>query len=121
MAIEAPMRTRSGAVTDLYDNACELLFAAQQVRQAAGDRAATPALVATIGCLDATLAALREAIDSLRRSAIAELGRDQPIAVAVVEREFAALRDALAAAESVCDQTRERTAPLLAPLTLRRQ
>jgi hypothetical protein len=36
----------------------------------------------------------------------------------VVEREFAALAEALRVAQAACDQTRERTAPILAHLSL---
>jgi hypothetical protein len=69
-------------VTKLYDGGCDLLYAAQQVRAAASDRDATPALAATDGCIDAALA------------------------------------NALRVAQAACDLARERTAPILAHLSL---
>lgn len=112
------------AVTNLYDSACELLFAAQQVRAAAGERGAAPAMAATIGCIDATLDALSHAIGAMRWTAVSELTAgdtptEQAVAAAAIEREFAALAAAITVAQASCDQTRERTAPILAQLTLR--
>jgi hypothetical protein len=121
MASDTAMRRQSGPVTDLYDGACDLLYAAQPVRAAASDRDATPAFAATIGCIDAALDALAEAVSAMRRAAVAELtfpreNRSRP--AVVVEREFAALAEALRVAQAACDQTRERTAPILAHLSL---
>lgn len=121
MASNATMRRRSAPITDLYDSACELLYAAQQVRATASQRSATPAFAATIGCIDAALDALAEAISTMRRSATAELslkGDSVTVPALVVEREFAALAEAVRLAQAVCDQTRERTAPALAQLSL---
>jgi hypothetical protein len=120
MAIDTPMRKQTEPVTRLYDTACELLFAAQNLRAAASDRDATPALPATIGCVEATLDALADAIDDMRCAsiAVASRGEQQHHAPAVLQRELAALEDALRTAGSVCDRTRERAAPILAQLTL---
>lgn len=49
----------------LYDSACELLYAAQQLRDAASDPAAAPAVPATIACVNETLEELREVLASL--------------------------------------------------------
>jgi hypothetical protein len=121
MASNATMRRRSAPVTDLYDSACALLYAAQQVRASAAERGATPAFAATIGCIDAALTALAEAVATMRRTAAAELSAtsdSDAVPALVVEREFAALAEALRLAQAVCDQTRERTAPALAQLSL---
>ena len=56
-----------------------------------------------------------------RRAATAELvatSDSETVPGLVVEREFAALAEALRLAQAVCDQTRERTAPALAQLSL---
>jgi hypothetical protein len=51
----------SGPVTNPYEGACDLLYAAQQLRAAAAERGDAPALAATVGCIDAALGALTEA------------------------------------------------------------
>src|SRR3954469_9019348 len=94
MATDTAMRRQTRPVTNLYDGACDLLFAAQQIRVAASDPDATPALAATIGCIDASLDALVDAISALRRAAVAELTfprEDDSRGAPVVERELAAL------------------------------
>ena len=122
MASDTAMRRRSGAVTNLYDGACDLLYAAQQLREAASDRDATPAFAATIGCVHASLETLADAVSAMRRAAVAELAvASQDGADAAAEdvgREFAALAEAIRIAQTACDQTRERTAPNLAQLSL---
>ena len=122
MATNALMRQRGRSVTQLYDSACELLFAAQQLRAAAGERESAPATAATIGCIDAALEALAEAMSALRRTAVAELtassdSEGEPVSAAVVERELAVVADAIKLAQAACDQARERTAPILVRLT----
>jgi hypothetical protein len=115
------MRRRSASATNLYDGACDLLYAAQRMRAAASERGATPALAATVGCVDAALEALADAVRSMRREALAELriaSAESPAAAAAVDHEFAALVDVLRAAQAACDRTRERTGSLLAQLTL---
>jgi|SRR6478609_4390467 len=120
MAIHAPMGKQKEPVTRLYDCACELLFAAQNLGAAATDRDATPAVAATVGCFDSTLDALADAIGDMRRATVAVTSRgDYPRqAPAVLERELGALEDAVRAAGTVCDRARERTAPILTQLTL---
>jgi hypothetical protein len=120
MAIDAAMRKQREPVTRLYDAACDVLFAAQNLSAAAGDRDAIPAVAATIGCVDAALDALADAIGGMRRAAVAEASRgDNPrSAPAVLERELGALEDAVRETRRVCDRARERTAPTLAQLTL---
>jgi hypothetical protein len=120
MSIDTPMRKQREPVTRLYDSACELLVAAQILGAATADRDATPAVAATVGCIDATLDALANAIGDMRRATVAAASRgDHPRqAPAVLERELGALEDALREARFVCDRTRDRTAPHLAQLTL---
>ena len=119
MSTFTPSRTRGDAVNALYDAGCEVLFAAQQLQTAASRSGSAPAIAATVGCLDASLEAVLEAIRSMKRSALSELGRaDAGRSAEMIEREFDALVDALRAAHRACDQMRERTGPLLAKLTL---
>jgi hypothetical protein len=114
-----PSRTRADDVNALYDGGCELLFAAQQLQTAASRPGTAPAIAATVGCIDASLEALLQAISSMKRSAASELrGSTDDRSVDMIEREFHALADALRTAQGACDQLRERTGPLLAELTL---
>jgi hypothetical protein len=123
MANQALMRQRRNSVTRLYDSACELVFAAQELRSAACERDSAPAMPATIGCIDATLEAVGQAIAAMSRTAVAEVtaarGEGGQAGVAdLVESEFAALADAIRLAQAACDRARERTAPALAQLAL---
>jgi len=79
---------------ELYDSACELLAAAQRLQRAAacGEDVAR-ALPATLGCLEATLAALRKATVTLRQDADAA-------------DELGALGDALGDAERAAERAR---------------
>ena len=56
---------------ELYDQACSLLEAAQGLRAAAGSRRTGPALAATLGCIEASLQQLREAMPGLLDAALA--------------------------------------------------
>jgi hypothetical protein len=109
---------------DLYDQACELLIAAQGVRSAAGARGATPSYAATVGCIDASLEALTGAVAAMRREAAREAERTraagEPLAgAAAAGREFSALAEALSRAHLAAGRMRERLGPFLARLTLR--
>jgi len=61
---------------ELYDQACSLLAAAQGLRAAAGSRHAVPALAASLGCIEASLQQLREAMPELLDTALATAARD---------------------------------------------
>ena len=63
---------------ELYDQACSLLAAAQALRAAAGSRHAAPALAASLGCIEASLQQLREAMPELLDTALATAAQDQP-------------------------------------------
>jgi hypothetical protein len=71
-------------------------------------------------CVDCTLDALADAIGEMRRATVAESSRagHQRQAPVVLERELGALEDAVRAARSVCDRTRERSASTLAQFTV---
>jgi BMFP domain-containing protein YqiC len=117
MSTFASAHNRTDAVNNLYDSACDLLFAVQQIRVAAARPGAAPAIAATIGCIDAGLEELVQAIRAMSRTAVREVLGGSGLAVDVIEREFDALADALTAAHSACDEMRERLAPLMAQLT----
>lgn len=51
---------------DLYDGACVLLDAAQQLELAAGVPGAAPAAAATLGCVEAALDTVARAVDAIR-------------------------------------------------------
>lgn len=115
----APSRTRTDAVNNLYDSACDLLFAAQQIRAAAARPGAAPAIAATVGCLNA--GSRPWSTRSGRCPAVRQLevsGQDLSVTADAIEREFDALADVVTAAHTACDEMRERIGPLMAQLTL---
>jgi hypothetical protein len=121
---DAPTPVERDPANDLYDRACELLLAAQGLRSAAGARGATPSYAATVGCIDASLAALTDAVAAMRRGAASEAERaravGQPLAEAAdAGREFSALAEELGRAHRAAGRMRERLGPFLARLTLR--
>lgn len=63
---------------ELYDQACSLLAAAKGLRVAARSRLTAPALAASLGCIEASLQQLREAMPELLDTALATAARDQP-------------------------------------------
>jgi hypothetical protein len=104
----------------LYDEACALLDAAQGLRAAAAPRRSTPAIAATLGCVEASLDALATAADVMR---VAVLASDQGDAArqAVLDREalqvrasFARLERDLEASRSSCAAVRDLVGPLVA-------
>ncbi len=120
---DAPTPVERDPANDLYDHACELLIAAQGLRSAAGARGATPSYAATVGCIDASLEALTDAVAAMRREAAREARRTRPAGEPVAEaddagREFSALADALSRAHHAAGRMRERLGPFLARLTL---
>jgi HAMP domain-containing protein len=115
-AAGTPSRTRREPAHELYDQACELLFAAQALRDAAGTRGSAPAIAATIGCLDASLEALAEAVRAMRGEA-SRAGSSAPGAEDA-GREFSEFVAAIASAHRTAGEMRERVGPMLAQLTL---
>jgi hypothetical protein len=63
---------------ELDDQTCSLLAAAQGLRAAARSRRGAPALAASLGCIEASLQQLREAMPELLDTALATAARDQP-------------------------------------------
>ena len=119
-AVAQPGPARRDPSHELYDQACELLFAAQGLRAAAGTRGSAPAIAATVGCLDATLEALADAVAAMRGEATRELSRaDVSIpGAADAAREFSELVAAIGSAHEAAGRMRERVGPVLARLTL---
>ncbi len=104
----------------LYDEACSLLAAAEALREAADDPGCTPALVATLGCVGASLDALATTVSRLHYSALARYDeRDHEVAkrlhdAAEISTTFATLRQDLAASRARCADARRVTGRLLA-------
>jgi len=111
---------------ELYDRACDLLLAAQELSAAARESGSAPAIAACTGCLDASLVALSEAVVAMRLEATRHVARRGGAAsnglptdaMDGLRREFSGLVDALAAAQRAADETRERVGPTLAHMTL---
>lgn len=121
---QQPLRVERDPANDLYDHACDLLLAAQGLRSAAGVRGATPSYAATVGCIDASLEALTDAVAAMRSEAAREADRARGAGHAFTEaddagREFSALAEALSRAHLAAGRMRERLGPFLARLTLR--
>jgi hypothetical protein len=83
---------------ELYDAACDLLAAAERVRQASGGTGIAPAVPATLGCVESALAALAEACTALALQA--HDGAYEP---------FESLVLAVRAAETACGELRPRS------------
>jgi hypothetical protein len=119
--------SRRDPSNDLYDRACDLVVAAEEIRAAAAQPGSAAAIAATVGCLEASLEALADAAAGMRREAARQLARSDPsggrdagidASPALADREFSELVDALRAAHLAADAMRERVGPLLAELTL---
>jgi hypothetical protein len=117
---------RRDPARELYDRACDLLLAAKEMSAAAREPGSAPAIAATVGGLDASLAALSGAVAAMRLEATRHTARPGGAAsdslptdaIRSLQREFSGLIDALVAAHRAADQTRERVGPMLAHLTL---
>jgi hypothetical protein len=115
-----PRHARRDPSHELYDQACELLLAAQGLRVAAGTRGSAPAIAATVGCLDATLEALADAVAAMRGEAAREVSRAEASMPGAADtgREFSELAAAIGSAHEAAGRMRERVGPVLARLTL---
>ncbi len=99
------------AERELYDGACELVFAAQALRRASDNEGNEAAITATLGCLTEALEAIHDSADRLS----CRLTAASSSACAVKEtarNAFAELVMALAAAECACDAARATSAAL---------
>src|SRR5690349_19705016 len=76
---------RRDPVNELYDRACDLLYAADQFRSAAARSGATDGVVATLGCLEACFDALKESVASIRARALEHLNSERVERSAAVE------------------------------------
>jgi len=113
------------AVNELYDRACDLLLAAEGIRTAAAEPGSAAAIAATLGCIEASLAALEHATAGMRRevdrkmsATTATLATESGVSSREARAGFSVFVDALEEAQRAADELRERTGPLLARLTL---
>ena len=102
---------------ELYDQACSLLAAAQGLRAAASSRLTAPALAASLGCIEASLQQLREAMPELLDTALSTTARDRP-ALDTHSKEpsemcasFAMLARDLSKSRTSCAAARGRVGP----------
>jgi hypothetical protein len=122
--IDVDVTIEVAAENALFDRACRLVTAAEQLQAAADRRGSAAGIAATLGAIDASLEALREAVALLGPDVSARLTRATPQsggrheAVGTVRRDFAALETALSEAHLSADEMRERVGPLVARLTL---
>ena len=134
-AQSTPLARASGAVSletmafdprdpanELYDQACSLLAAAQGLRAAARSRHAAPALAASLGCIEASLQQLREAMPELLDTALSTARRDRPSLGAhstqpsEICASFATLSSDLSNTRTSCAAAREQVGPPAARL-----
>ena len=105
---------------ELYDQACSLLAAAQALRAAAGSRRSAPALAASLGCIEASLRQLREAMPELLDTALATAARDElnrrthSSEPAELCSSFAVLARDLSDSRASCAAVRELVGPVVA-------
>lgn len=105
---------------ELYDQACSLLAAAQGLRAAAGSRQTAPALAASLGCVEASLQQLRDALPELLDTALATAGRDHPgpragsSTPSEICTSFAGLAADLSNSRTSCAAVRQQVGPALA-------
>jgi hypothetical protein len=104
-----PAQRERAPENELYDRACDLLLAAQDLRGAASHDGASAAIAPTIGCVEESLSVLAEAAGEVGVAALLEL-ESEPEAkgdsVRVVGL-FGQLRGALISSSSACRAARE--------------
>ena len=123
------MRSRSVSpqrdpANELYDRACDIVAAAAELRDAAGNDNNDAAVAATLNCLEAALGDIASALDALsassaRRIASAwpALGQRAASDADEARSEFAAAADAVRAAGDACGGVRRAVGPVLAGLS----
>jgi hypothetical protein len=105
---------------ELYDQACSLLAAAQGLRAAARSRHTAPALAASLGCIEASLQQLREAMPELLDTALSTATLDRPTLWAQSTQpseicaSFAMLSSDLSTTRQSCAAAREQVGPVAA-------
>jgi hypothetical protein len=107
----------------LYDYACDVLEAAFEMRDAGETQGSSTAIAPTLGCLEASLEALAEAVDAIRVDAQeglahgALVGGRQGTALAVWRgQRLEALSEALRFAHRASAEARAAVGPLAAQL-----
>ena len=93
----------------LYDRACDLLLAAQEMRRCSGKPGIAEAIPATLGCIGAVAEELAVSATGLAE----ELGRTEALADPVLEALERVIEHLLLAAAE-CDVARETTGSRLA-------
>lgn len=105
---------------ELYDQACSLLEAAQGLRAAASSWHCAPALAASLGCIEASLRELRDAVPELRDTALTSPADTRPRTGASraeplqIRASFALLARNLSASRSSCAAVRRLVGAALA-------
>jgi hypothetical protein len=105
---------------ELYDQACSLLEAAQGLRAAASSWHSAPALAASLGCIEASLRELRDAVPELRHTALTGPADTRPRTGASraeplqIRASFALLARDLSASRSSCAAVRRLVGSALA-------
>jgi hypothetical protein len=110
---------------DLHRSAARLAESAQEVRAAAGTPGCAAAIAPSLGCVEATLADLEQAVTGMEAVAAERLehaalllgGRWNDVTVARSVHEFQELARALANARRACAVVRHGAGPSLAELT----
>jgi hypothetical protein len=106
--------SRRDADNELYDRACDLVEAAAGIRRCAADQAASPAIPAVLGCIEAALHELTGACEVLQQTNAegpATSSRPEPQAVMErLERGLTHLRVALEDAETASQAARSLAA-----------
>ena len=101
------------AENELYDRACDVLLAAQDLRRAASHDGTSVAIAASLGCVEETLSELGEAMGELGAAAVRDLDSDAGEGSAQAARLFGELRGALISSGSACGTAREAVGPAL--------
>jgi hypothetical protein len=84
------------AESTLYDAACDLLYAAQRLVQAAAHPEVDRAIPATVGCIEVSLASLSDACDTLAHASAPAHAQAAPLADLAVALRRAQLAAAAA-------------------------
>jgi hypothetical protein len=113
-------RGKRDPATELYDEACALLEAAQVLQAAAGLRRSAPAIATSFGCLEAALEALGTEVAVMPVAARAPTARARPACDSIdpeelrIRTSFDQLARGLSASRSSCAAVRELVGPVLA-------
>jgi hypothetical protein len=122
--MRTPVSSERSADNELYDQGCDLVAAATAIRELAGSRDAARAVPAVLGCIEAALNELAEAVAGLERTTDEESARLAPHRYGPrsdrMHRGYANLRQALDDAERAAAAARPLAGRLLAQAGARR-